>query len=148
MPRPSSSELDELWSEAREAKREATWKALPERVGEHYDLEGSRATKQDVRWLIGRAMFSINYGEVQAAYRTLAIIGEDWPEHRAMILQPMRDSLRSESMSIRLWATEAIWQIAEVDERTKAALMNAEARETHPSVKKTLKHVLRIINDL
>ena len=133
-----------LWQEATEAKREAVWKALPEEIWHEVKV----VTAEDVEFLIDTSALSENILEAHSAYRALGIIGEDQLEHRPRVLHYLLRSLSSVSNYRRHWAAEAIWQIDENSEEVRKALAEAIEVETHPEVKKTMEHVLLVINHL
>jgi len=133
-----------LWQWATEARRETVWNALPEEIWH----EVKEITETDIEWLIDTSALSENLWEAHAAYRALAIIAEDYPEHMEVVLDFMCRSLDSVSGYRRHWAAEAIWQIGEFPKEIKDLIEEKVEGESVPEVKATLEHVLKIINHL
>ena len=133
--------LESMWDDARRSGREAAWHLLPERAIARLADRPEGVTEADLTFLASRLAGSSI--EARSAVRLLATIGEDQLAPADLIGALLRDFLAHRDPSVRMGATEGIWQM--LDPTLRSALLDARARESEPAVQRTMDHVLRLL---
>lgn len=135
--------LENFWTETRNQAREASWAALPDRIGDAAE-RGEGVTSADIAFLRDRsADRSGTIASATAALRALGRLCEDEPRWLDEAAIAFKHGLRDPVAGIRYAAAESVWQARAM--RVIPEVGDALRIERDPTVRATLEHVRRIL---
>lgn len=127
-----------LWEQARDARSEAVWNSLPDKVADFLE-EQKEITEVDLNYM--KETLTIK-SEAVVTIRLLARLGEDELLPLTTVREMLLPLLKHEYAEIRYAVAEAFWQMA--DTTVQSQLKEAADKETHPGVLQTMEHVIRV----
>jgi len=133
-----TSLLADLWKKARQSGKESAWRNLLDEA--HELLRQTGVCPEDLVFLCSLTLSASP--EAIAGVRLLACLSEESLIHLITVRALLLQFLKHKEAAVRIAVVEGFWQSA--DRNVAPDLILALAEESHPEVRATIEHVLRL----